>query len=58
MEAEENAALAACTAKGERPFYYYCDEKMKPTRSKRASFVLHVVEKRLTREKKPLLFLK
>jgi len=30
MEAEESAALAARIAKGERPFYYYCDDKTKP----------------------------
>jgi len=29
MEAEESAALAACIAQGERPFYYYCDDKIK-----------------------------
>ena len=28
MEVEDNAALAACITKGERPFYYYCDEKI------------------------------
>lgn len=30
MEAEENVALATCTAQGERPFYYYCGDKAKP----------------------------
>jgi hypothetical protein len=32
MEAEKSAVLAALIAKGERPFYYYCDEKAKQCR--------------------------
>ena len=30
MEMEENTALAVCTMQGERPFYYYWNEKMRP----------------------------
>jgi hypothetical protein len=30
MEAEESSALALFTAQGERPFYYYCDDKVGP----------------------------